>query len=213
MIELSLLQVAGTKASDFLQGQLTCDMRAVIEPQKTYLGAICNNKGRVIASLGIHKTLNDDSNSVYHLSIPTELIEKVLKHLKKYAVFSDVNIDIVSHSFKQINLLETIRKKTAVILDETSEKFTPHELNYHNLGFISFDKGCYKGQEIIARMHYLGKLKKKLQHVQCKTIEEMKALSADWPENKVNIACTETEQWEALLLLPANLTGCQSVVE
>jgi len=46
------------------------------------------------------------------------------------------------------------------IYPETSEKFLPHELNLQLLNAISFDKGCYTGQEIIARMQYKGKLKK-----------------------------------------------------
>lgn len=40
--------------------------------------------------------------------------------------------------------------------------YTPQELNYDQLGHISFTKGCYTGQEIVARMHYRGKAKKRL---------------------------------------------------
>ncbi len=47
------------------------------------------------------------------------------------------------------------------ISTKTREKFTPHQLNYHHQG-ISFTKGCYTGQEVIARMQYLGKLKNRL---------------------------------------------------
>jgi len=42
-------------------------------------------------------------------------------------------------------------------LQETG-KYRPHELGQHNTR-VSFNKGCFKGQEIIARMEYLGKLK------------------------------------------------------
>ena len=42
---------------------------------------------------------------------------------------------------------------------EETGKYSPHELGEHNTR-VSFDKGCFKGQEIIARMEYLGKLKK-----------------------------------------------------
>ena len=45
------------------------------------------------------------------------------------------------------------------ITESISEVFTPHELNYQNLGLINFEKGCFTGQEVIARMHYRGKLK------------------------------------------------------
>ncbi len=45
---------------------------------------------------------------------------------------------------------------------EASALYTPQELNYDQLGHISFTKGCYTGQEIVARMHYRGKAKKRL---------------------------------------------------
>lgn len=48
------------------------------------------------------------------------------------------------------------------IFPETADKVLPHHLNLVALGGISFDKGCYLGQEIIARMHYKGKIKKHL---------------------------------------------------
>lgn len=56
--------------------------------------------------------------------------------------------------------LENIRNKLAWIYPETSTLFLPHELNLHQLNAIDFDKGCFTGQEIIARMHYRGKSKK-----------------------------------------------------
>jgi len=44
----------------------------------------------------------------------------------------------------------------------TSEQFIPQMLNLDKLGAISFNKGCYTGQEIVARTHYLGKAKRAL---------------------------------------------------
>ena len=44
----------------------------------------------------------------------------------------------------------------------TSEQFIPQMLNMDKLGAISFTKGCYTGQEIVARTHYLGKAKRAL---------------------------------------------------
>ena len=44
----------------------------------------------------------------------------------------------------------------------TSEAFIPQMLNLDKLGGISFNKGCYTGQEIVARTHYLGKIKREL---------------------------------------------------
>ena len=44
--------------------------------------------------------------------------------------------------------------------------YTPQELNYDQNGYVNFAKGCYTGQEIVARMHYRGKPKKQLYLVQ-----------------------------------------------
>lgn len=45
------------------------------------------------------------------------------------------------------------------IYPESRGAFLPHRLNLHKTDYISFDKGCYKGQEIVARTHYRAKLK------------------------------------------------------
>ncbi|HEX4045207.1 MAG TPA: folate-binding protein YgfZ, partial [Gammaproteobacteria bacterium] len=55
-----------------------------------------------------------------------------------------------------------IRDKLPLIYPETSGQFLPHELQLPALNAISFEKGCYTGQEIIARMHYRGRLKTQL---------------------------------------------------
>jgi folate-binding protein YgfZ len=44
----------------------------------------------------------------------------------------------------------------------TSDLFVPQALNWDLLGGVSFQKGCYPGQEIVARMRYLGRLKERL---------------------------------------------------
>ena len=49
-----------------------------------------------------------------------------------------------------------------MILPENLEAFVPQMVNLHSLGGISFKKGCYTGQEVVARMHYLGKLKRRM---------------------------------------------------
>lgn len=44
----------------------------------------------------------------------------------------------------------------------TQEAFVPQMLNWQHLNGVHFKKGCYTGQEVIARMHFLGQLKKSL---------------------------------------------------
>jgi folate-binding protein YgfZ len=49
----------------------------------------------------------------------------------------------------------------------TSEAFVAQMLNLDVLGGIAFDKGCYTGQEIIARAHYRGHVKRRMQRFDC----------------------------------------------
>ncbi|NOX08785.1 MAG: folate-binding protein YgfZ [Gammaproteobacteria bacterium] len=48
-----------------------------------------------------------------------------------------------------------------VILDATAEAFVPQMANMQLINGVSFKKGCYTGQEIVARMQYLGKVKRR----------------------------------------------------
>jgi folate-binding protein YgfZ len=55
-----------------------------------------------------------------------------------------------------------IEQGMARIEAATVEEFIPQMLNYDLTGHISFNKGCYTGQEVVARMHYRGKPKRRL---------------------------------------------------
>jgi folate-binding protein YgfZ len=50
----------------------------------------------------------------------------------------------------------------ARLLSTTIGKYLPQDLNFDINGLIDFDKGCYTGQEIIARLHYRGQPKRRL---------------------------------------------------
>ncbi len=56
----------------------------------------------------------------------------------------------------------TIRAGVPVITAATRDKFVPQMINWDVLGGVNFQKGCYTGQEIIARTQYLGRLKERL---------------------------------------------------
>ena len=66
-----------------------------------------------------------------------------------------------------------IRAGVPMISGENSKKYTPHMLNLDKLGAISFDKGCYTGQEVVARTEHLGSSKRRLMRYRCeaKSIE------------------------------------------
>jgi len=57
-----------------------------------------------------------------------------------------------------LNIVSGLPRVTAA----TAESFVPQMLNLDLLGAINFKKGCYPGQEIVARTHYLGKLKSRM---------------------------------------------------
>ena len=55
-----------------------------------------------------------------------------------------------------------INRGLARIYEHSAGKYLPQDLNYDLNGFIDFDKGCYTGQEVIARLHYRGQPKRRL---------------------------------------------------
>jgi folate-binding protein YgfZ len=59
--------------------------------------------------------------------------------------------------------LADIREGLPQVYAATSEGFVAQMLNLDLLGAIAFDKGCYTGQEVIARAHYRGRVKRRLQ--------------------------------------------------
>jgi len=48
------------------------------------------------------------------------------------------------------------------VVEQTKEKFVPQMINFELVGGVNFKKGCYPGQEIVARSQYLGKLKRRM---------------------------------------------------
>ena len=64
----------------------------------------------------------------------------------------------------QLWQLSEIQAGVPSITLATYEEFIPQMINLDLIGGISFNKGCYPGQEIVARTHYLGKLKRRMYH-------------------------------------------------
>lgn len=62
-------------------------------------------------------------------------------------------------------LLAQVRAGVGQVFAATRELFIPQMINLQAVGGVSFKKGCYTGQEIVARMQYLGKLKRRLQRL------------------------------------------------
>jgi folate-binding protein YgfZ len=73
---------------------------------------------------------------------------------------SKVEFEVIDEE-EAVNATEMIRKGLPFIGESQSEEFTPHMLNLDLLGAISMDKGCYPGQEIVARTHNKGATKRR----------------------------------------------------
>jgi tRNA-modifying protein YgfZ len=158
-----LLKISGDDAKKLLQGQLTCDLEQITA--EASFGAHCNPQGRVISFFRIFKVSPD-----YYLQMPRCLIPIALKALQKYAIFYKAILSDVSVNYpdllKPVEKEHDIKANIPAIYPETSGKFLPHDLNLHELkDTISFEKGCYTGQEIIARMQHLGKIKRHLYRI------------------------------------------------
>lgn len=118
-------------------------------------------------------TTPETINSV--VEIKSGLIVRLPHHEPRFEIWlTDLTVAIEYWKTLSIELKITsraawdalnIRAGLAIITPETIEAFTPHMINYQAVGGISFTKGCYTGQEIVARTHYLGKLKKHLYHL------------------------------------------------
>lgn len=76
-------------------------------------------------------------------------------------LWEELQKDAVAIGENSWNLL-TIRAGIPEIVSETVEAFVPQMVNLQAINSLSFTKGCYPGQEVVARMHYLGKLKRRL---------------------------------------------------
>ena len=167
----SKLVVNGADALEFLQGQLTIDLQrpGVGDSQRA---GWCNPKGRVICLFDVSAT-----DEGFSLRLPTELADDVLKRLTMFRFRSKVDFELQA-STDESHLPERLRDGVAEIWQAQSEKFTPHMLNLDLIGAIDFEKGCYTGQEIVARTHYRGASKRR-----CLRFESTKPVS---PGDKVS---------------------------
>lgn len=173
-----ILKVSGPGTEKLLQGQLTCDINQITINQSK-LAAHCNPQGRIISLFYLTKVEQD-----FYLIMPQVMVSIALGALGKYAPFFKAKLEDVSELFKVMASdnntpflgpssqshgddilgdddwdLQSILQGIPAIFPETSGKLLPHDINLQLLNAISFAKGCYTGQEIIARMHYRGKPK------------------------------------------------------
>lgn len=228
LTHIGLLEVTGSDAVSFLQGQVTNDVQQLISNQSAHFTGYCTPKGRLLALF-----LAFAHHDHVHLQFNRALLEPIMKRLKMYVMRSKVEIKDVSESVIRFGLngpdaekllsslfsqlpsqdygLLTLENATVIklptiaghtrfqiltnssqapaifdalhaqcklvgkpcwdwldiqsgipdVLPKTQEQFVPQMLNLDVLNGINFKKGCYTGQEIVARTHYLGKVKRR----------------------------------------------------
>ena len=133
---------------------------------------------------------------------------------KKYHLIAFIE----SEEFKGYNIsndklpweLDEIINLNFEITSEAINKFTPHELGYHLNTRIDFEKGCYTGQEIVARMQY--RAKKLPEIIVRSTNKEVKDLMKVYDkDNKavgLILSCTKTDNnYQCLLSMNKNYSG------
>jgi folate-binding protein YgfZ len=153
-MKISTITVSGPDAFEFLQGQLSNDL-ARLETEAEILAAWCNPKGRVIWFGTVWST-----DSGFGLSALAETAESIVQRLTMFRFRSKVEFNVVDDGVT-VDPTGLIRGGYPYIGAKQSEQFTPHMLNLDLLDAVSFDKGCYTGQEIVARTHYKGATKRR----------------------------------------------------
>ena len=153
-LPIAALNVTGSDAFEFLQSQLTTDI-AALESEAEILSAWCNPKGRVIW-FGTVQAIE----SGYALSVPTDLADDMVQRLTIFRFRSKVDF-AVENTGATVDASFLVKNGFPFIGRAQTEQFTPHMLNLDLLNAASVDKGCYPGQEIVARTHFRGKTKRR----------------------------------------------------
>ena len=154
MPKVSTIRISGPDAAAFLQGQLTNDVSR-LETEREILAAWCNPKGRVIC-FGPLRRIDDG----YEFRIAAEIAEDIVRRLTMFRFRSKVSFEVVDEG-ETLDAAALVAGGLPFIGRQQSEHFTPHMLNLDLLDAISFDKGCYTGQEVVARTHYKGATKRR----------------------------------------------------
>jgi folate-binding protein YgfZ len=95
------------------------------------------------------------------IRLPVDRFEVVVPREQSPAVLETLAKDARAAGQEQWDWLD-IRAGIPVITPATQEEFVPQMVNLDLIGGVSFTKGCYPGQEIVARMHYRGRLKQRM---------------------------------------------------
>ena len=220
---LTPIRIEGADAAAFLHGQFTTDVTGLASGQAG-LSAWCDPKGRVVATFILAR-----QDEAFLLLVPDDITETFIKRLKMFVLRADVAIaDTREEDVPQypqlpgtggdVSEMALIRQGIPLLHPETSGRFLPQELNLDDLDAVSFTKGCYPGQEIIARLRYRGAVKRSLCRAITDNTTRLQPGAGLVPEGEqrnigtvINSALSEEGQ-ELLLVLELPFIGSGQVV-
>ncbi len=189
--EFSVIKLSGDDAYSFLQGQVTCDI-TLLKQQDWLAGCHCNAKGKMWSSFIATKQEQDillimtkDSAAVtlaelnkYGVFAKADIVDDSDNwqiYGSDQALAETVSIELSSGHFIALSLAvitantdakvwwqKEVLSGRAHLFNGSIGEYVPQMLNLQALDYISFSKGCYMGQEMVARMRYLGKNKRAL---------------------------------------------------
>ena len=96
-------------------------------------------------------------------------ISQISMDHSRYILLADDEASLKNKSIESINesewILSDIKRGLPILSKESSEKYIPQMINLDLLEGISFSKGCYTGQEVVARVQHRGKIKQRMFHI------------------------------------------------
>ena len=215
---LATARFVGEDAGAFLQAQLSADILALQDGENT-LACYCTPTGQVLGLLLVGRRADG-----YDVAARDVLLPGILQRLRMYVLRSKVQIEATpgrsvvgaagpvyrfdDHG-QPLNDAEAWRagelRAGITWLDESSrESYIPQMLGFDALGAVSFQKGCYPGQEIVARARYLGKVKRKPVIIE---LEDAPAL-----ENGCKLRLQRAGEWGDAVLVDHAGDGARTVL-
>jgi hypothetical protein len=108
--------------------------------------------------------IQGDTQAVELISNSTQLNSQFAILEQDKATETIQQLQAEGHQLCDANTWETLLITAGIpsVFADSSEAFTPQQINLELLGGVSFQKGCYPGQEVVARLHYLGSPSRRL---------------------------------------------------
>ena len=166
---LAQLRITGADARKFLQGQLSNDMQ-LLAADRMLCAGLHTPQGRVLAVLQMCTSGADDIVAL----LPEDLAASAAAALSRFILRAKVKISVEpadralgalpgAPASTVAHKIQAIAAGLPQIYAASSGQFIAQMLNLDVLKAIAFDKGCYTGQEVIARAHYRGRVKRRMQ--------------------------------------------------